>query len=129
MKNVNYPVNVRLQSISHVQPICEFTANDSRENMRAAIFHKGSPCKADMEDVLHRRCTLLKSTAGIEMDVASMVNTSKRHHRSKPMTLTNEYELCDYVPAGAELVEGDKSFDKRVARVDFSFFNRYTVDV
>ena len=42
------------QSIHHVTPICEFTANDSRESMRAVIFYEGSSCRANTEDALHR---------------------------------------------------------------------------
>ena len=44
------PVNVvHLQSMRHVKPVCEFTANDSRINMSAAIFRDGNRCKLDME--------------------------------------------------------------------------------
>ena len=54
-KLIMNPVNVEHpQSLRHVQPVCEFTAPDTRNNLRAAIFHDGNPCKADMEDVRHR---------------------------------------------------------------------------
>ena len=93
------PINVKCpQSIKHVRPICEFTANDSRENMSAAVFYNGSPCKADMEDVLHRRTRLLRVKVGEGSGVAIVVNTSTRHHRSKPMALTNVYRVARYTP-------------------------------
>lgn len=115
------PVNVkRPQSLCHVQPICKFTANDSRANMEATIFHDGSACKADMEDVLHRRCTLLRITIGIQMEVALVVNSNRRHHQSRPMALANAYEAYPYTPSRPELAQENNSFDKRVARVDFS---------
>ena len=38
------PVNVEHpQSLQHVQPVCEFTAPDTRNNLQAAIFHDGNP--------------------------------------------------------------------------------------
>ena len=118
------PVNVKCpQSIRHVQPICEFTANDTRENMQAAIFYDGSPCRADMEDLLHCRCTLLNISAGMEMDVAMVVNTSTPHHRFRPMTLKDKYDLCEYVPTEAELVQGNNQFDNQVARFDFTLLS------
>ena len=47
------PVNVKCpQSLRHVRPICEYAADDSRDNMRAAVFYEGSPYRVDMEEVL-----------------------------------------------------------------------------
>lgn len=35
------PINVKHQQhLRHVQPVCEFTANDSRENISAVMFHE-----------------------------------------------------------------------------------------
>ena len=59
------PVNVQSpQSLRQVQPICEFTVHDSRDNMTMAVFYNGLPCRADMEDVLHRRAALLHVKVG-----------------------------------------------------------------
>ena len=39
-KMIVNPMNVEHpQSLRHVQPVCEFTAPDTRNNLQAAIFH------------------------------------------------------------------------------------------
>ena len=59
------PVNVeKPQSLRHVQPVCKFTANDSRENIHTAMFDENSPHKVDVEDIVHRRCTLINVRIG-----------------------------------------------------------------
>ena len=114
------PINVKCpQSIKHVRPICEFTANDSRENMSAALFYNGSPCKADVEDVLHRRTRLLRVKVCDGSGVGIVVNTSTRHHRSKPMALTNVYRVAHYTPEAQEPNTTQADFDSRIARVDY----------
>ena len=64
-KMIMNPINVESpQSLNHVQPVCEFTANDLRENLSAAIFHEGSPCKTNIEDIIHRCCMLVQIEVG-----------------------------------------------------------------
>ena len=98
-KLIGNPVNVdNPQSVRHVQPICEFTANDSRENMSAAFFHDGSLCKTDLEDIVHRRCILLHIQVDSHTEVAIVNNTSRCHHRHKPQPLTQDYGCRPYMP-------------------------------
>ena len=53
------PVNVKCpQSLIHVRPIRKYAADNSRDNMRAAVFYEGSPYRANMEKVLHRRAVV-----------------------------------------------------------------------
>jgi len=113
------PVNVKHpQSLRHVQPVCEFTAPDTRSNLRAAFFHDVNPCKEDMEDVLHRRCVLLHIKFGGQSEVAIVKNSDPRHHRYKPDPLPKEYLVEWYLPTlgGARLAT---KLDDRVAEVDF----------
>ena len=111
------PVNVEHpQSLRHVQPICEFTAPDSRENMAAAMFHEGSPCRQEMEDIMHRRCVLLYLKVGEQMEVALVKNTNTRHHRAKPHALPKEYQ----VRLHHNCEEGAATLEQRVAKVDFT---------
>ena len=50
VKLICSPVNVEhSQSVRNVQPIFEFTANDTRENMSAAFFNKNSPGKRTLK--------------------------------------------------------------------------------
>ena len=71
------PVNVEHpQSLRHVQPVCEFTAPDTRNNLQAAIFHDGNPCKVEVEGVLHRRCVLLHLKFGEQSEVAIVKNSN-----------------------------------------------------
>ena len=61
-KLLKNPVNVEhSQSLQHVQPVCEFKAPDTRNNLQAAIFHDGNPCKLDFVDILHCRCVFAPS--------------------------------------------------------------------
>ena len=93
------PINVKHpQSLKHVMLICKFTANDSRENMSAAIFHNGSLCKADIEDLIHRRCILLKIEIDNSMGVTLVTNTNDRHHRNFLRPLTYNYALRTHTP-------------------------------
>ena len=50
----------RPQSRNHVQPIMEFTGKDSWENVSAAGFNCNSPFCQDIEDIMHRRCTIVQ---------------------------------------------------------------------
>ena len=66
VKLICSPVNVQHpQSVRNVQPICEFTANDTRENMSAAFFNKNSPGKRTLKisSIVGVSCCILKSTA------------------------------------------------------------------
>ena len=86
------PVNVEHpQSLGHVQPICEFTAPYSRENLAAAMFHEGLPCKEEMEDVIHRRCVPVHLKLGEQMEVFIVKNTYRRHNRKAPSSLPSGY--------------------------------------
>ena len=115
------PVHVQSpQSLRQVQPICEFTANNSCNNMKAAVYYNGSPCRADMEDVLHRRAILLHVKVGAQSEVALVVNTNPRHHHSKPMSLTHACHIREYAPMAAYPEEGPNLLDGRVAQVDFN---------
>ena len=97
------PVNVEHpQSLRHVQPVCEFTAPDTRNNLQAAIFHDGNPFKEDIEDILHRRCVLFHLKLGDQSEAAMVNNLNLRHHRMKPHPLPKEYRVQRYVPAPAE---------------------------
>ena len=52
VKLICSPVNVQHpQSVRNVQPICEFTANDTRENMSAAFFNKKLKAPPPFPDV------------------------------------------------------------------------------
>lgn len=114
------PVNVdKPQSLSHVQPICEFTANDTRDNMRAAMFSDDSPHRADVEDICHRRCMLLTVKVGGHIEVAVVKNSNPSHHRHRPMPLTSDYVVSEYTVAFPQQSQDGKSFDNRVATVDF----------
>ena len=76
------PGNVeKPQSLNHVQPMCQYTANDSRKNMRAAIFYKNSPHKANVEDIAHRRCILSRINIKEHLEVAMVKNSNPCHHR------------------------------------------------
>ena len=72
--NVEHP-----QSLLHVQPICECTAPDLRDNMAAAMFHEGSPCRQEIEEIMHRRCVLMHLKVGKQMEVALVKNINMRH--------------------------------------------------
>jgi hypothetical protein len=54
------------------------------------------------------------------MEVALVLNSNLYHHHSKPMTLTNEYEVRRYIPVIPNPSPEENSFNERVARVDFS---------
>ena len=110
--NVEHP-----QSLRHVLPICEYSADDSRNNMRAAVFYDGSPCREDMEDVIHCRAVLLQVKVGERSEVGIVVNTSRRHHRHKPMPLTSSCSIRLYTADHS--ADGRSTFDRRVARVEF----------
>ena len=115
------PVNMEHpQSLRHVQPVCEFTAPDTRDNLQAAIFHDGNPFKEDIEDILHRWCVLLHLKLGDQSKVATVKNLNPRHHRMKPGPLPNEYRVRRYVPAPAEEARRAKTLDDRVAQVVFT---------
>ena len=121
-KLIGNPVNVQHpQSVRNVQPICEFTANDSRENMAAAFFHENSPGKKDIEDVMHRRCILLHVQVNGHTQVAIVRNTNNRHHRLRPQSLTKMYGCRTYAP---EAKQATYSFDDRVGRFDCSSVKR-----
>ena len=116
------PVNVEHpQSLRHVQPVCEFTAPDTRNNLQAAMFHDGNPCKEDMEDILHRRCVLLHFKFGEQSEVALVKNIHPLHHRMKPDPLPEENRLQRYLPAPEEEAVKATKLDDRVAEVDFTF--------
>ena len=113
------PVNVKcLQSLRHVRPICEYAANDSRDKMRAAVFYEGSPYRANMEEVLHRRAVVIHVKVGDRSKVGLVVNTIRRHHRKKPMPLLNTCRVR--LHTGCDPTNAENTFDSRVARVDFS---------
>ena len=111
------PVNVEHpQSLRHVQPICEFIAPDSRENLATAMFNEGSPCKKETEDVIHRRCVLLHLKLGEQMEVFIVKNPYRHHNRKAPSSLPSGYlvwlhDECD---------EGGVTLEHRVAKVDFT---------
>ena len=86
--------------------------------MKAAVFYDGSPYCADMEDVLHRRAVLLQVKDGERSKVGLVVNTSRHHHRRKPMPLPNACYVRLYT--GVDPTNVDGTFDRRVARVDFT---------
>ena len=112
-------VNVKCpQSLRHVRPICEYAADDSRDNMRAAVFYKGSPYRADMEEVLHRRAVVLHIQVGDCSEVGLVVNTSRQHHRKRPTSLPNTCRVHLY--QGCDVTNEENHFDRRVARVYFS---------
>ena len=113
--NVKYP-----QSIKHVRPLCEFRANDSRENMKAAVSYNGSSIKSTMEDVLHRQIRLLRVKITDGSGVGLVVNTTTRHHYNKPMALTNVYRVARYSPKDQEPSPANADFENQIARVDFS---------
>ena len=113
------PVNVESpQSLRHVRPICEYAADDSRDNMRAAVFYEGSPYRADMEEVLHRRAVVLHVQVGDRSEVGLVVNTSRHHHRKRPISLPNTCHVRLYQNCVG--TNQENTFDGRVARVDFS---------
>ena len=88
------PVNVQHpQSLRHVQPICEFTAPNSRENLAAAMFYKRTPCKEEMEDVMHRRCVLMHLKLGEQMEVFIVKNTYQRHTRKASCILLSGHQV------------------------------------
>ena len=117
-KLIGNPVNVENpQSVRHVQPICEFTANNSRENMSAGFFYKGSPCKSDIEDIIHRRCILLHVRVESQTEVAIVKNTSLRHHRHKPQALTQDYGCRQYTPVAHESGDQRPFLDERELQV------------
>ena len=114
------PVNVeRPQSLRHVQPVCEFTAPDTRSNLRAAFFHDGNRCKEDMEDILHRRCVLLHLKLGGQSEVAIVKNINPRHHRMKPDSLPKEYRVRRYLPIPEAGPPRITKFADRVTEVEF----------
>ena len=113
--NVEHP-----QSLWHVQPVCEFTAPDTRNKLHAAIFHDGNPCKADIEDILHRRCVLLHLKLGDQSEVAMVKNLNPRHHRMKPDPLPKEYRVQLYVPSPEEEAGRANTLNDCVTQVDFT---------
>ena len=114
------PVNVdKPQSLRHVQPIYEFTANDSCENMYAAVFYGGSPIKCDVEDSEHRRCMLFYVTIGAELRVVLVRNTNVTHHWNNPTPLTDDVIIRKYSHPLPATPSSWKRFDYRVASVDF----------
>ena len=114
------PVNVEHpQSLRHVQPVCEFTAPDTRSNLRAAFFHDGNRCKEDMEDILHRRCVLLHLKLGGQSEVAIVKNINPRHHRMKPDSLPKEYRVRQYLPIPEAGPPRITKFADRVTEVEF----------
>ena len=109
-------INVKCpQSLRHVQPICEFTAPDTRENLAAAMFHAGNPCKQDMEDLLHRRCVLFHVQCAGQVAIGLVRNTGKRHHRHRPEQLPKGYEIRRYDPGE----DATTTWLERVTSVDF----------
>ena len=86
--------------------------------MKAAVFYNGSPYCANMEDVLHCRAVLIQVKIGERSKVGLVVNTSRRHHRKKPMPLPRACRVRLHTGLDPQNVE--KTFDNRVARFDFS---------
>ena len=120
-KLIGNPVNVENpQSVRHAQPICEFTANGSRGNMPACFFYKGSPCKSDTKDVIHRGYILLNIKVYSQTEVAITKNTSSRPHQHKPQALTQDYGCHSYTPVAQKTGDRRPFLDKRVASIDFS---------
>ena len=112
-------VNVKCrQSLRHVLPICEYAADNSRDNMRTAVFYEGSSYHADMEEVLRCWAVVIHVKVGDRVKVGLVVNTSRRHHRKKPMPLPNTCHVRLY--RGCDGTNEENTFDRRVARVDFS---------
>ena len=103
-----------------MQPVCEFTAPDTRNNLQAAIFHDSNPCKADIEDAPHRWCVLLHLKLRDQSKVAIVKNLNTRHHRMKPDLLQKEYRAQQYLPAPEEEAGRAKTLDNHVAQVDFT---------
>ena len=115
------PVNVeKPQSLRHVQPICKFTANYSRENMHTTMFDENSPHKVNVEDTIHWRSTLINVRIGNEMRVALVKNSNPTHHRHKPMSLTDQYIPCEYTPVLPATLPELAELDDRAALVYFS---------
>ena len=122
VKLICSPVNVEHpQSVRHVQPICEFTANDTRENMAAAFFNDNSPGKKDIESVVHRRCMLLHVQINGHTQVAIVQNTNDRHNRRRPHALTKTYGRRTYEPSAEQ---PPYNFDDRIGKFDFSSVTR-----
>ena len=113
--NVEHP-----QSLKHVQLICEFSAGDSQNNMAAAMFHEGSPCKLDLEDIIHLRCVLLQNNVDDQMQVALVKNPNPCHHRHKPQALAGHYAVRPYTSSMLGPPTEAALFENRVATVDFS---------
>ena len=111
-------VNVeKPQSLKHVRPVMEFTANDSPENMRAAAFEKDSPIRADVEDIIHRRCILIRVKIGTEEQVVLVKNSNAGHHRSRPTPLPTTVSIEEYYPI-LPAQEFGKKLDHRIAVAD-----------
>ena len=72
-----------------------------------------------MEDVLHRQTRLFWVKVCNGSGVGIVVNTSTRHHRSKPLALTNVYRVAHYMPEAQEPNTTHADFDSRIARVDY----------
>ena len=118
------PVTVQIpQILRHVQPFCEFTANDSRSNMTAAVFYNDAQCSADMDDVLHCWAVLLHVKVEEWSEVSLVVNTNLHHPRSKHMPLTTACHIHQYAPTAPYPKEGQNLLDSRVARVDFNIIH------
>ena len=115
------PVNVeKPQSLRHLQPIYNFAANNSRENMRSAMFQPNSPHKRNFEDVVHRRCTLLHVKVGREMWVVLVKNLNPNHHRNNPMSLSKDYVLREHAPVLPTTPTEMIRFNDRVTSVDIA---------
>ena len=114
------PVNVAdPQSLRHVQLICKFTANDTRENLAAALFHEGSLCKKNLENLLHWRVVLLQLQVTGQVQVLLVKNTNGWDLRQKPQSLTGNNDICQYTPVLPVILStSDTSMDDVVANVD-----------
>ena len=74
-----------------------------------------------MEDIIHRRCTLVHVKVGNEMQVVMVKNTNPKHHRKDPMPLPDGLSVFEFTPATTpSLAPDQKTFYDRVAAVDVS---------
>ena len=95
----------------------EYTGKDYVENVRAAAFEDNSPIRADIEDIMHRRCILVHVKIGDKMQVILVKNLSKEHRRKSPTPLPAEFSIEEYTPM-LPADEKGKTMKNRVATVD-----------
>ena len=107
------------QSLKHVRPVMEFTAADSPENMRAAAFEEGSPIRADVEDIVHRRFILVRVKIGVEEQVVLVKNSHAGHHRKNPTPLPTSVSIKEDNPILPAQQFG-KKLEHRIAVADVS---------